>query len=457
MCEAVGYAPDLEQRLALDLIFAMDDAGKSAAFEFGIVVPRQNMKTGLFKQAALGWLFITEQRLIVWSAHEFSTAKEALRDLAALIDGHPALRKRLKTVRFANDDPSIELTTGQRIKFKARTKSGGRGLTGDRVVLDEAFELTADHMGALLPTLSAVPDPQILYGSSAGLHHSDILRGIRDRGRAGSSGRLAYLEWTGETDQKCREPRCTHAVGVAGCVLDRADLWAKANPLLGRRRSNGTGLTVEYVKAERQAMPPAEFARERMGWWDDGGVSEPAFGPGAWEACVTGTPSDLQVGALAVAVAMDLTRASIVAAAADGDVVHVKPLQVEHGTGWTIDALLELQAAHNVPVTVDGRGPGAMLIPSLERAGVRLQILTTTDVLDACAGMFDAVREARVGHCAYSELDLAVGGAVKRTVGDRWAWGRKQSSTDISPLEAATLARWSALQGAPAEPFALFG
>jgi hypothetical protein len=27
-------------------------------------------------------------------------------------------------------------------------------------------------------------------------------------------------------------------------------------------------------------------------------------------------------------------------------------------------------------------------------------------------------------------------------VGDRWAWGRKQSEDDISALEGATLAAW---------------
>jgi hypothetical protein len=36
---------------------------------------------------------------------------------------------------------------------------------------------------------------------------------------------------------------------------------------------------------------------------------------------------------------------------------------------------------------------------------------------------------------------------VKRAVGDRWAWGRKASTADISVLEAATLAGWLADAG----------
>lgn len=446
LCAMAGFAPDPEQQLCLDMIFALDGRGKSAAFEFGVVVSRQNLKTGLFKQAALGWLFVLELQLITWSAHEFSTTKEALRDLSALIDGTPELRKRLKTVRLSNDDPSIELHGGQRIKFKARTKSGGRGLTGDRVVLDEAFALTPDHMGALMPTLSVVPDPQILYGSSAGLADSDVLRGIRDRGRSGGSARLAYAEWTGETDDRCALEHCSHLFGVEGCLLDRRDLWKASNPLLGRTRDNGTSLTFEYVEAERQALPPAEFARERMGWWDEPGAVEPPFGAGFWEACgAPGRPEGLRPQAFAVAASLDLTFASISAAATDDQgVTWVQTLQHGPGINWTVDRLSELVAADAVPVAVDGRGPAAVLVPGLERAGFDLRVASTADVLDACAGLFEKVRDARVRHLDEPELNSAVAGAVKRPVGDRWAWGRKKSAGDISPLEAATLASWAA-------------
>ena len=158
------FAPDPEQRLGLDLIFAVDGRDRAAAFEFAVVCSRQNRKTGLFKQAVLGWLFITDQRLIIWSAHEFRTAQEAFRDMEQLIGGCPSLSRLVKRVHRASGSEGIELVTGQRLMFKARTKAGGRGLTGDKVVLDEAFALQPEHMGALLPTLSVVPDPQVLYG-----------------------------------------------------------------------------------------------------------------------------------------------------------------------------------------------------------------------------------------------------------------------------------------------------
>lgn len=437
-----GFTPDPEQRLGLDLIFALDRQSKSAAFEVGVVACRQNLKTGLFKQAALGWLFITEQRLVVWSAHEFNTALEALRDMVALLDSCAYLSRRVKRVLYANGQESIELTTGQRLIFKARTKSGGRGLTGDKVVLDEAFALRPDHMGALLPTLSARPDPQVVYGSSAGLVGSDVLRGVRDRGRRGSSPRLGYLEW-GAPQVPCEEDPCDHEVGVEGCALDRRDLWQMANPLLGRTRENGTGLTEEYIESERQAMPPHEFARERLGWWDEPGTAE-AFGPGKCELGETRERPTAKVGALALAASFDLTKGCMGAAAHDGDVVYLKPLAHGPGTGWLVAEAKALQVKHRVDVVVDSRGPAASLIPHLQRERVRLKIADTSDVLDACADLFNAVRNERVHHGGDPELDDAVAGAVKRPVGDRWAWGRKQSTSDISPLEAVTLAAWHA-------------
>lgn len=438
----VDFAPDPEQRLGLDLLFAVNRNEKAAAFEFAVICSRQNLKTGLFKQAALGWLFITDQRLIVWSAHEFSTAQEAFRDMEQLIGGNQSLSRHIKRIHRASGNEAIELKSGQRLKFKARTKAGGRGLTGDKIVLDEAFALQPDHMGALLPTLSVVPDPQVVYGSSAGLATSEVLRGIRDRGRPGLSPRLAYVEWCAPINS-CEDDLCTHDVGVDGCALDQVEFIQMANPLLGRTRSNGTGLTLEYVQSERQALPPLEFARERLGWWDEPDGTEAAFGSGKWEACAgTGRPESLAPQALAVAVSFELTHGAIAAAGFAGDTVHVRPLRYGRGTAWLVDAVKREQDKHKVKVIVDGKGPAAVLIPDLESAGVELQITETADVLDACAGIFDLVQEGQLRHESFIELDSAVKAAVKRTVGDRWAWGRKVSTADISALEAVTLAVW---------------
>jgi hypothetical protein len=65
-------------------------------------------------------------------------------------------------------------------------------------------------------------------------------------------------------------------------------------------------------------------------------------------------------------------------------------------------------------------------------------------VLDACGLASDDVKEGRWRHLGQQELNDAVTGAVKRAVGDRFAWGRRKSTCDISPLEAVTLAAYAA-------------
>lgn len=448
LCALAGFAPDPEQELALDLIFGVGENGKSAAFEASVIVARQNMKTGLFKMCALGWLFITDQRLVMWSAHEFSTAAEAFRDMEMLIGDTPFLSKRLKGIQHAAGAEGIELKTGQRLKFKARTKAGGRGLTGDKIVLDEAFALQPAHMGALLPTLSVRPDPQVIYGSSAGMEGSMVLRRIRDRGRKALPGRLAYLEWCAAV-LPCASDGCDHEIGSEGCQLDNIANWKAANPLLGRTRANGTGLTVEYVQAERDALTPAEFARERMGWWDEPGSAD-LFGPGNWEKTARDArPADLPVTSLAIAGTIGLTNCSIAAGGRYGDEVWVKNLRHGPRSDWVVAAAAELQDQFGVDVVLDVRGPANALLTSLLEAGVRVREVDTTEVLDAC-GTFerlvreDLLRRVKVAQSgaseAVDELEDAVEGAVKREVGDRWAWGRRKSDADISPLEAVTLA-----------------
>lgn len=447
LCEAVGFAPDPEQRLGLDMLFGFDKYGKSTAFEFACICCRQNMKTGLFKMAALGWLYITDQNLVVWSAHEFATAMEAYRDMQNLIEGSRFLSKKIKRISGSHGDETIELRTGQRLKFKARTKSGGRGLTGDKVVLDEAFALQPDHMGALLPTLSSRPDPQVVYGSSAGLAHSDVLRKIRERGRSGSSARLGYCEWCAPR-RACADEKCDHEPGKwIGCQLDNVENWQAGNPLLGRTRANGSGLTVEYVRAEREALPPAEFARERMGWWDDPSTSD-IFGAGKWEqGSRKERPADLQLSGLAVAVAMDLKSAAVVGAGVNTEGTWLRVLQHGPGINWAVDRAKAVQDAYNVPVVIDGKGPGAVLIPSMEKESVALHVATTQDVLDAFANLRNKVGDGELLYTPAKELDAAVAGAALRPVGDRFAIGRKASTNDVSPLEAGSLAAWQATMG----------
>lgn len=435
--EQLGMPMDPEQRMILDAIFAENTPGEPALFSVAVVAPRQNLKTATLEIAALTDVFVLGEPMHAWTAHLFDTARATFEHMCQLIEGNDDFRKRCHKPHTANGNESIELLTGERIEFHARSKGGGRGISGDKITWDEALFLKAAETGALLPILATRKGAQVRYGSSAGFVNSDVLRRIRDRGRLGGHPRSAYFEWCAPLTE-CDDPNCSHEVGVVGCVADRMDLLELANPAFGRR------ITKERLQDFREEMPPVEFIREFLGWWDEPGTADAAFGPGRWEACEGDPPNGVPMGALGVAASMDLTHGAIGAAANDGEVLHLKPLQHGPGTQWVVPRVAELQKRHKVPVVIDRRGPAAPLIPHLERAGVALTVLDTGEVMDACASLLDAVREGRARHARYPELDSAVNGAVRRLVGDRWAWGRKLSASDISTLEAVTFAAHAA-------------
>lgn len=452
LSKLAGFVPDPEQRLILDAIFAVDEADKVAALEAAVVVGRQNMKTGLFKMATLGWLFLMDQRLVVWSAHEFRTAQEAFRDMEELIMGTPAFAQRVKQIHRGNGDEAIELFDDRRLMFKARTKSGGRGLSGDKIILDEAFALQPMHMGSLFPTLAARPDPQVVYGSSAGLVESAVLRGIRDRGRPGGEERLAYFEWCAPPPKEaCGDGEaCTHALDVKGCGCDNLELIKRANPAVGRR------ITVSYILGERRALPPEEFARERMGWWDDPLGGEVPIKPGDWTACLDEESRREGSVALAVDITPDRSVSSIAVAGrrADG-LVHGEVVEHRQGTGWVVDRLVELfKSIEPTPVAliVDPAGPAGSLEKKLLERGFsldkeppsdtwRLHMMGTREYAQACGALADDIANGEFRHIGQAPLDTAVDGVVTRPLAEAWAWSRSKSGAAISPLVAVTLAR----------------
>ncbi len=426
------FAPDPEQQLFLDQLFAVDRHGKPVAFESAVIAPRQNLKSGALEMAALGWLFLTQEPLVTWSAHEFKTTMESFRHLTQLVEGCDFLRREVKWIHRGVGSESIELTNNRRLLFKARTKGSGRGLTGNKTILDEAFALRPMHMGAILPTMAATPNGQTAYGSSAGMVDSDVLRGIRDRGRNGTGGRLAYVEWGDPQPNVCQAEDCGHELSAVGCALDDMDRLARVNTALDRR------ITRDTLRALRQAMPPEEFAREFLGWWDERATTDSDLSAADWSALAgSAGPSGRLV--MAVDVAPSQAWSSIVAC---GNGV-IELVDRRRGTSWLPERMADLAERHNVDTfAVDPVGPVGGVLPELERAGLPLALVDGKESVRACGALVAAVADKSLSHRGEPEFLAAVGGSSRRSVGDGWKWSRRDSTVDISPLVAATLAHW---------------
>jgi hypothetical protein len=473
ICARAGYAPDPEQELILDATFAILPSGKPAAFEVDMVGPRQNFKTGVLKMIELGWLFVTKERLIIHSAHELTTAEETFRETAALIEDNRFLSRQLLPTRgdrpgitASNGRWAIELTGDRRLRYKARMATGGRGLAGDKVVLDEFFAVTPAMIGSLYPTLTARPKPQVVSASSAGLLSSDALRDKRDRGRAGLTANQFYIEYSdpeGPTPKipttGCETAKCTHAKTAEGCALDDEGRWKRIMPALGDR------VMPETIRSMRQSMPPAEFAREFLVWWEDPplDVNEQIFGA-HWGK--QGLSDAAQPKPLCLGVGVEPARrwSSIGAVGDYGDdgmrVVFPAtsdPKQGGHrrGTTWVVDEVCDIAERHEIPVAIAAYGPGADMVEKLrERLGEnRVLVADMGDLKDACADFFDGVTEShQIFHGDDPDLNAPARQAIKRMSGDRFLWGRQDTKRkdkdeepyDVSMLEAVTLAYWGA-------------
>lgn len=444
LAASYGLHLDAEQQLAVDAMLSESSPGRWAALETAIVVPRQNGKTVTLQAIALHDLFLGGAELIVWTAHLFRTAQEAFLDVKGFVENYDHLRRRVRRVSEANGEEGIELLSGARLNFLARSKSSGRGLSGDRVILDEAFALSAGQMGALFPTLSARPNPQLVYASSAGLVDSDILRGVRDRGRAGGDEGLVYLEWCAPDPASgggCDDLLCEHGREVPGCALDRVEHWRAANPALGKR------ISVSFIRGERRALPPAEFARERLGWWDDASAAE-KINPVVWAQLAdpdAALPSDVPVR-FGIDVAPDSASASIAAAGAlpEGG-LHGEVVEHQDGTGWVVARVLELAARWpRATFHADGAGPVNALLPELVNAGVTVEALGAREVVAACGLLQRVVTGRLLQHRGDPIMTTALAGAGVRAIGDAWAFRRISSAADISPLVAFTVAVWAA-------------
>jgi phage terminase large subunit-like protein len=424
LAKRVGLELDPWQELVLRTGRARRADGKWVAFEVAPIVPRQNGKGSILEALEIDALFNDEEaRLILHSAHEFKTAYEAFRRVVGLIQDSE-LMPLVRRIRYTTGEEGIELEDGSRLKFVARSTGAGRGFSGDLIVLDEAYNLTDAAMSAMLPTLSARPNPQIWYTSSAPLPNdkSDVLRRLIRRGRAGASSRLAFFEWAANK----------------GDAIDDRDAWARANPGLGIR------LNEDVIEAELGAMTVEDFARERLGLWpDEEDVQKGIIPPERWAACERERSEPVGETVLAVDVAPNRDWASIVwAARSNQRGVHVEVLEHRRGVRWLIPTLVEYQERTGSKVAIGVNSPAWSLKEDLDEARVGLRELSKAELAQASGALFDAVMEDDLAHLGQPALNDAVANAKKVNYDDAWLWSRRTSEIDISPLVAVTMAHW---------------
>lgn len=435
------------QRQVLDVALEVDPTtGRLVYDEVRLTVPRQSGKTTLLLPLMVHRaLLMGSPQRIVYTAQTAKDARQKWEDEQVPMLMASPLKREVRIVRRTNGAEAIKWRNGSIHEVIAPTQTAGHGKTLDLAVIDEAFSLQGDHVEqALKPTTSTRPEPQFWVVSTAGRPESSPylwakVEDGRARAGAGVTSGVAYFEWSAPEDASPSDE----------------DAWRACMPALGHT------VTLDRIRGHYETMREPEFRRAYLNQWHAPATSS-VIPPEVWAAAVDADGVVLDPVAFAVDTSPDRSSTSIAMAGlrADG-LEQVEVVDQRAGTGWVAERLLELvERWPTIGVAVDPAGPAGSFLG--EMPGLPWQTTGARDMTQACGGLYDAVIAGKLRHRGDTRLNVAAEGASKRNLGDAWAWSRKNSAVDISPLVAVTLARWLLVNRpddneATAEPFVLFG
>ena len=399
--------------------------GRFQVRQIATSAPRQQGKTQLIVARALAGLLLFDEQTIIVSAHRQDTARETFFRLVQLIEDNPNLEERVDFIARSEMREYIRMKSGQEVRFKARSSGSGRGFSCDCLLLDEAQILGSAAWSAILPTMSARPNPQVwLFGTPPTENDdAEVFERLRATGLEGKESRIAYLEWSADLDDPIDDPAT----------------WAKANPAYGTRIEH------EAIATELASMSEEQFRLERLGIWPEVTRHIPVIKASEWRGLQASGPEG---AAAPIALGVDMSHGlqiSVAGAWLVGETVHVEEVwagnDVAAAMTWIIEA-----AGRRTEVVIDDLSPAAQMIPELLSRRVKVKRTTARDMTKGCLIFETRASAGTLSHSGQPQLAAAVAGAKKRPIGDAggWGWDRRDATVTIHPLVAATLALLSA-------------
>ena len=408
--------------------------GSWAVRQMGVSAPRQQGKSTLIVSRILAGLLIFDEQVIIVSAHRQDTAREVFLRVVQVIEDNPSLEDRVDFIGRSEMREYIRMKSGQTVRFKARSGKAGRGFSCDCLLLDEAQSLSDEAWAAILPTMSARPNPQVwLLGTPpTDGDEGDVFRRFRDKGIEGKASGIAYLEWSADK----------------GDDLDDEETWAKANPAYGSR------IDRESIISERASLTDEQFMMERLGMWAEAVEDAEAAVPfDAWSSDsakldVDDVDPDWRLAAIGLD--MDLTGRVWVAAAvhSDGQGVHVELDEddvLAAGVDAAVDRIWKV-CRKRLPVVLPGDSGAALLEAPLRAKGVKVYRLNVHEQAQVAQGLVQSLKDGTLTHLDDPVLAQAVRESARTVMdGGRWRLARS-GELAAAPLLAAGCARHGAIR-----------
>lgn len=407
-----------------------------------LLVARQNGKTFLLVLLILWRMVLDGSPLVIGTAQNLDVAEEAWAKAVAIVEAIPDLEAIKAKVSKVNGKHSLTLTNKARYKVQAATRRGGRGFSGDLVILDELREhQTWDAWSAVSKTTMARKRAQAIGASNAGDIASIVLRHLRKVAIDALEGRKPNeaVEIDGEEieidDDSLGIFEWSAADGRA--VTDR-DGWAEANPSLGYT------ITEKAIAAACKTDPEWIFRTEVLCQFVNTSKGGP-FPEGKWEA--TRDPASRRLEGAPLYACVDtshnrtMTYIAIAAVREDGK-WHVEIIAARAGTDWVLP-WFKARPGKFAAITMQTKGaPVSSLVPEFEEAGITLVEWAAENLGRASGILYDAVNDEKLRHRDQPALDIAAVSALTKPAGDAWLIDRKNSPEDAAPLVCIAAALW---------------
>lgn len=393
-----------------------------------VTMPRQSGKTTTL-EAVNAHRCMTLRDFRVWyTAQTGLAAVDVWNEWAR--DYEVTMGSRWRFRRSAGQNTALWAATGSFIRVFPPTPESLHSKFTDKVDLDEVFKLSLEGgrllTQAVIPTQATRKRRQLWIVSTAGNEDSAWFRGWVERGRAAvddPDSRIAYFEYGAPDDAPWDDPAA----------------WEEFLPAYGRTiDAQGMRDALEQLNSE------SEFRRAYLNQWPSAELSWKA----AWPKLVTDAPIPEKARVwLAADAGPELRSASITAAAVDTEgIVHLEVIDDRPGIEWLRDRLRDLAKKHRARLSIARGGPIGYLAEDLKNAGIHVDALSREQAVAAGQRFRALVAAGLVAHRDDPRLNDAVEAAIGRDVGDRSAWRRRDTLTDIAPLVAASMAAAAAAQ-----------
>ena len=424
-----------------------------------LLVARQNGKSTLMQILSLWRMYVDGAPLVIGTAQNLDIAEEVWQGAVDMAEEIPELAAELEQVFKQPGKKFFRLTNGSRYKVAAASRRGGRGLSGDLVILDELREHQSwEAWSAVANTTMAREFAQVWAASNAGDATSVVLAYLRKQAHLtlGDPDGINGEESVSDEDSQQGSLGIFEWSAAPGLSIWDRNGWAQANPSFGH-----TALG-ERAMIAAAAAPERDFRTENLCQWVDSMV-EGAFPGGVWEANAVTCAATVGTPVVAVDVRTGLQQSAAILVAwqtADGfDLLDVARYRQGADAKWAHDYVftetMEILSKLGISsVSMDKVAGNDLLVPMFEDAGVTVTLLSPTDMKAGCVALTDALINGRVKHKADEfnvPLDISVLGAGKRTMGEQFIWSQSRSTTDVTALRAATVAWWVLASGATSE------